>query len=290
MIANFTPATDRALFGVAAVACGLVIAPLAVAAARRAFDGRNVLFARWGFSHVVWIFLLGFASGGLCAWLLRAAKLDLAPAMIDRIAALVGTLIPSIAVLELADRRDPKGIACLGLWPDRHIRAMLLGVAAYVAAIPVLFGAGLVWPWLIETFGGHYEPQKAAVELLALAGRDFWIAVVLVALVQPLFEELLFRSFLQPLLVQNLGDRGGVFLASAIFAALHGLDAFLPIFALSTLLGMLMLRTQRLSAVWLVHSLHNALVIALLTQVPASRELLGQKGSEAILAMIGFTR
>ena len=82
--------------------------------------------------------------------------------------------------------------------------------------------------------------------------------------VLPFFEELIFRGFLQPLLVQNLGDRGGVFLTSLVFALPHGDSAFLPIFGLALLLGSLKLRTQRLSAPFAVHALHNAIVFALL--------------------------
>ena len=80
----------------------------------------------------------------------------------------------------------------------------------------------------------------------------------------PLLEEVLFRGFLQPLLVQNFRDKGGIVLTSALFAVMHGTSAFLPIFGLSLILGAVMLRTQRLTAVWAIHALHNGLQVALL--------------------------
>jgi membrane protease YdiL (CAAX protease family) len=46
-----------------------------------------------------------------------------------------------------------------------------------------------------------------------------------------------------------------------VFAALHGTEGIVPIFALSLLLGAIMLRTQRLTAAWAVHAAYNALVI-----------------------------
>jgi membrane protease YdiL (CAAX protease family) len=88
--------------------------------------------------------------------------------------------------------------------------------------------------------------------------------VPLAVLVLPYFEELIFRGFLQPLLVQNLGDRGGVVATSAVFAALHGASPFLPIFGLSLILGGVMLRTQRLVGSFAVHALHNGLMLAYL--------------------------
>jgi membrane protease YdiL (CAAX protease family) len=90
------------------------------------------------------------------------------------------------------------------------------------------------------------------------------LGAALVIFVLPFFEELVFRGFLQPLFVQNLGDRGGVFLTSLVFAIPHGDSAFLPIFGLALLLGSLKLRTQRLSAPYAVHALHNAVAFVLL--------------------------
>ena len=94
----------------------------------------------------------------------------------------------------------------------------------------------------------------------SLSGGARALSALLVILVLPFFEELIFRGFLQPLFVQNLGDRGGVFLASLVFAVLHGDSAFLPIFCLALLLGSLKLRTQSLASCFAVHALHNAVV------------------------------
>jgi membrane protease YdiL (CAAX protease family) len=267
---------DRALLGTALIACGLALAPLGVALARRMFDGRNVFFARWGFSSAVGVASVWVAGSLLASFAVQRVVGANGDGLVERTTALLALVPAAVLVIVLAAVRDPKGVACLGLWPGRHFRALGLGVVGYVGWSPIVLGAGLLWPWLVDALGGEYRPQPAATSLLALDGQRFWIAAVLAALVQPFFEELLFRGFLQPLCVQNLGDRGGVFLSSLVFAALHGVNAFLPIFALSLLLGMLMLRTQRLTAAWAVHALHNGLVIWLLTSVPAARELLGQ--------------
>ncbi|MCC6407908.1 MAG: CPBP family intramembrane metalloprotease [Planctomycetes bacterium] len=268
--------SERAWLGIALIATGLALAPLGVAVARRVFDGRHVFFARWGFAHALLAFALLFGAQLVVFPLARQWVGGPLDGVSERVAALVALVPTAVLIFVLAAVKDPKGVSCLGMWPGRHLRAVALGVGAYVGWVPVVLGAGLAWPWIVDALGGDYRPQDAVKSLLALEGQRFWIAAVLAAAVQPFFEELIFRAFLQPLFVQNLGDRGGVFVASALFAALHGWNAFLPIFALSLLLGMLMLRSQRLLGVWAVHALHNTLVIYLLTSVPAARELLGQ--------------
>ena len=102
----------------------------------------------------------------------------------------------------------------------------------------------------------------------ALSPSEQVLPLVLGVAVQPLLEELVFRSFLQPLLVQNFREVLGVALTSFVFAALHGPDVFLPIFALSCLLGAIMLRTQNLYAVWAIHALNNGLQFAVLIARP----------------------
>jgi membrane protease YdiL (CAAX protease family) len=169
-------------------------------------------------------------------------------------------------------------VRCLGLWPGRNGRAVLAGALAYALLLPAIIGTTAWWPWVFARLGGQYELQAIVLELAALRGAALAAAVVLAVLVVPLLEELLFRSFLQPLLVQNLGDRGGVAATSVVFAALHGPSAFLPLFALSLVLGFVMLRTQRLAAAWAVHALHNGLQLALLFLVPEAGEAIGRSG------------
>ena len=122
----------------------------------------------------------------------------------------------------------------------------------------------LIWPWALTEVGVGYETQLIVQRFESLPRDQLWVAAVFGVVLLPLFEEVLFRVFLQPLLVQNFSEKGGVLLTSLAFAALHGTSAFLPIFGLSLLLGGVMLRTQRLTAVWLVHALHNGITTAAL--------------------------
>ena len=269
---------DSALMGLVLLVGGLALAPLTVVVARRVFPGRNLFFARWGFSHLGAVLGFGLLTrlffGGAAAQLM-----DLGPAPI--LIAIVAQALMMASVCALialyAERLDPDGMRCLGFRSDRNLRAMVVGVLSYVLLFPALSGVSMLWPWAMEQLGLEHEAQAVAVELVKLQGPSLAVAVVFAVIVLPFFEELVFRSFLQPLLVQNLGDRGGVVLTSVLFGAMHGASAFLPIFAFSLILGFVMLRTQRIAGPWLVHAIHNGLMVFMLIQYPEMREMMGHE-------------
>src|SRR6185436_17061037 len=212
----------------------------AVAFARWIVPGRNVFFARWRFAHLVLV-VIAFASlsaATAVAWqLLRG---DDKPDVMELLGMTLLIHIGVAAVIwSLATRLDPDGWRSLGFWRGGHLRAALAGVACYVLALPGVIGLGPLWIWVLERFGVAAQPQEIAELAHDLHGQQLVVFVVLATVVVPFFEELSFRAFLQPLLVQNLGDRGGVVVTSILFAALHGLSAFLPILGLSLLLGSL---------------------------------------------------
>jgi membrane protease YdiL (CAAX protease family) len=262
---------ELALLGAALTLAGLALTPLCTTLARRFSPKAPVFFARWRFFHaglVVGVLLLSASVAG--ALVQGAFPPERVPKGLAEVLASVLTLgATSVFILALAAKLDPDGIRSLGLRVRGSARAALVALGSFLLLWPGLFGLQILWPWLLEALGGEYAPQAIAESLRQLSGGGLLLAAFLVIVVQPFLEELIFRGFLQPLLVQNLGDRGGVFLASLIFALPHGDSAFLPIFGLALLLGALMLRTQRLAAPWAVHAVHNAIAFLLL-DYPAS--------------------
>ncbi|MFN0007429.1 MAG: lysostaphin resistance A-like protein [Planctomycetota bacterium] len=252
--------------GAVFAATSLALSPLAVFVVRRLFPGRNVFFARWGFSHVA--ILVALATVLFLALSFLDPQLEsLAPSTKTIVELGLRTAVLGgccAAVVVFARRLDPSGHLSLGLWPGRNLGAALAGLAGYGIVLPGILGLGLLWPWILRAFGAEIEPDPLLGQLRNLEAGERVIAILLAVAVAPLFEEMLFRAFLQPLLVQNLSDRLGIVVTSFVFAALHGATALVPIFALSLLLGAIMLRTQRLFAVWVVHATHNALVFLLL--------------------------
>jgi len=258
--------TTTAEVGAILAATALPIVPVASALLRRLFSGPNPSFARWGFSHVALVAAFGVALFGGVAW---ARGGELPSSGLGDLLLTAGILLACCGlVAAIASRLDPNGLRCLGLWPGRHVRAAIAGILGYAMLFPGILGVDLLWPWVLDAIGAHPEPQAVTEKLRLLAPAERPVAILLGVALMPLLEEILFRAFLQPLLVQHLSARLGIVATSLVFALLHGASVFLPIFALSLVLGAIMHRTQRLFAVWAVHALHNGFMFLLLFALP----------------------
>lgn len=288
------PSASAAAAGAVMIAGGLALVPIATLLAQRIHPGRNVYFARWGFAYALLAVVVALASGVLAGALFAgwsptadaiAAGADpelsklvvggrAVPVVIVGLAAtLFQWLVTGAVIVAFAQRVSPEGWRALGFFGGRLPSAILAGLVALVLCLPIVFGCTLAWPWVLELLGRPVEPQEVARQIAALDETWLWVAIPFATLVLPFFEELAFRGFLQPLFVQNFGDKGGVALTSALFGLAHGAVAFLPIFALSLVLGGIKLRTQRLVACWLVHAAYNGLVLSLLF-LPETRDVL----------------
>lgn len=251
-----------ALHGLVLLLGALALVPPCVALVKRLTPRVPVFFARWRFTQLGLVLGAGFVFVGLGASGLQA----LAPksqGLTTVWGACLGLAATCALIAEIARRMDPSGVRSLGLWPGGQARAAAVGVLAYLLCLPAILSLALVRQWVHVRLGGEFQVQPFFAELERSDGATLVLLVLVLVVLQPLFEELIFRGFVQPLLVQNLGDRLGVAATSLVFALLHGPAHFLPIFALSLLLGALKLRTQRLAASWAVHTLHNGWMVGL---------------------------
>jgi len=270
-------ATDLGCIGLALFGSALALSPLVVLITRKLFPGRNVVFRRWGFSHVLAVVVC------IAAVLLLAGRLLPVPeganALVPGLARMACALGAGCALAcAFAGKLEPEGARALGFPRGRQLEAALAGWTSYLLLLPGLVGLMLAWSWILHLVDPSASAQPALQLALELAPGERWPAVLLGIFVLPLCEELLFRAFLQPLLVQNLHDRPGIALTALLFALLHGTAAFLPILGFALLLGGLMHRTQRLAAVWGVHALHNALVFATVFWFPEAVQTLQAQG------------
>jgi membrane protease YdiL (CAAX protease family) len=62
----------------------------------------------------------------------------------------------------------------------------------------------------------------SAIDQLAFGAIPLPIVAIFAVVIGPLFEELAFRGFLQPLLQQWSGSYAGILLTAAAFSCLHG--------------------------------------------------------------------
>ncbi len=275
---------ENALAGTILIAGTVAATPVIWMMVRRIFGGRNVFFARWGFSHLLLVILTWvFASIGIAVVFGgRLASEEPIGIALSLGLAVLGYAPPALLAAWFAHKLAPDGVRSLGFRTERLGKAIGAAVVAYIAIVPGMLGVMHLWPYLLDRLGETAVPQVFAEQFRVSAGYEIWIGVALAVLVIPLIEEVLFRGFLQPLLVQNFRDAGGVVLTAALFGAMHGQSAFLPIFCLALLLGVLQLRTQRLVAVWFVHALHNGSNVAILL----ATEELALEG--ALLRVVGF--
>jgi membrane protease YdiL (CAAX protease family) len=257
------------------LAAGIALLPLAVRALRALARAQPAPAPAppWGLLDALCVFAVGFAALLVAAWL--APREPLAVLWAD--AFVLGCA--ALAAAGLARARAPHGLQQLGLGgggpravaqeATSGARAALAGVLTYALCFPALAGIGGLWPPLAAELGVELPDMQAVLEaILALEGPALWQAIGIACLLGPLFEELLFRGFLQPLAVHRLGAWRGVVLTSLLFAALHGAGAFPMIFALSLLLGALQHRTRRLAGAYAVHALHNAFTLFLALRFP----------------------
>lgn len=168
----------------------------------------------------------------------------------------VGQLVPALLVLLFAATRKG-GMGTLGLTRLTPGWRPIYGVGRYLLALPMVFGFAMLSSYLFLKVAGKLPEQEIAVLIEeGIREQPLLIALFAVGLV-PLLEEILFRGFLLELLLPRVGRAAAVLVSSVIFAALHGPEAFLPIFGLALILGIIKLETRSLAVCWVVHGLHN---------------------------------
>jgi len=172
----------------------------------------------------------------------------------------------TVAVILVLAFTRPGGPATVGLRAFTPGKRSVFAATSYLMSIPTLMGLGALTAAIFLLQGAAPPVQDTAVLVEEGLAEHPLLIFALVALVIPLFEEVIFRGFLLELLVSRLGIVAGVTLSSALFAMLHGVAVFLPIFGLAVLLAGVKLRTRSLGASWAIHGLHNGLTTLLITQ------------------------
>lgn len=196
------------------------------------------------------------------------------------IPALTPVLIPlayaSHASLGVAYLCRAEGISLAALWrrvaPERPGPALAHGLGFFALAFAGVLAVALLFSPLLS---GGEPPQRELLEYLTRFQGTWTVAVLFltVAVLAPVFEELMFRGFLLPWLGTRLEARMAAgrarWLAAALsglgFAVMHMQPRGLPTLAtLGVILGLAFLRTGSLLTAILVHGLWNGGVFILL--------------------------
>jgi membrane protease YdiL (CAAX protease family) len=208
----------------------------------------------------------------LLALLLGAtARLDPLPRLAVSLAVHAGLAVFLVA---LARTVDP-GNDALGLGVARLPEDFARGLGAYVVFIPTVVAAHVLNAWLVGDDADSV--QKTVHEALGQDGPGRMVLILNLVLAVPLFEELVFRGLLQQgvkaqlALVAPPGQARvvSIVLASVAFTALHPPATYIPVFALSLLLGAAYEKSGRLLVPVALHAAHN-LAVVLYDSLPQS--------------------
>lgn len=164
------------------------------------------------------------------------------------------------AVKKRGARWENLGIRVNGLrwpaiagWAALGLMVSLASTAAYVVIVTAL---GIEW----------LQPQSPLSDELLGQGPTRALSVGVLVALGPAAEEVFFRGFLLPALVQGIGAVPGVAAASAIFAVAHGdIAVVLPVFVSGVILSWLYVQTGSLWPPFLAHSVQNSLAVAFAT-------------------------
>jgi membrane protease YdiL (CAAX protease family) len=154
----------------------------------------------------------------------------------------------------------------LGLRCKKTGRLLGLSLILYLAILPPLWLVSAIYQLLLHQAGCDFYLQDVATLLTAPAPWFLRAALFfIVIIVAPVFEEIVFRGVLLPVLVRCAGFWPGIILISLIFGGLHlHLPSFLPLFLLSLVFCLAYARTKSLWVPIGMHMAFNGVTVILL--------------------------
>ena len=148
-----------------------------------------------------------------------------------------------------------------------------IGLGCLLMAIPVIFGSQIAAGWIYEQMTRSRPDAIGHATLKAFADDMHnpwqWVTTGCAVVLAPIFEECLYRGFLQSAMVRASGSPGvSILCTSLIFTSMHwGMIhtwyGLVPIFALSLALGVAFERVKRIGVPICMHILFNAANVAL---------------------------
>lgn len=128
-------------------------------------------------------------------------------------------------------------------------------------------------------------------EVFALANmkttQDYIVSLIIIALLPAIFEEMLFRGCLQPVMINITKNAfAGILITSILFSALHGsFYGFLPRLALGLILGYIYYYSKNIWLAITFHFLNNAFAVSELYTVSRKGLLTQQAMSDDTLPL-----
>ncbi len=157
-----------------------------------------------------------------------------------------------------------------GGWLQWKIKPIREGIFKSITGWLMIMPLVLLIGWLMNEIIGDQGGSNPLLELVL--NSDEFIPLLLLfittVIIAPVFEELVFRGVLLPVLVSKTGKISGVLLSALIFALAHlSVGELPPLFVLGIGLGLMRLSAGRLLPCALMHSLWNGVTFASLLLV-----------------------
>ena len=162
----------------------------------------------------------------------------------------------------------PSGIE--GGWFQWKIKPIKEGILKSISGWLMIMPLVLLIGWLMNELIGDQGGSNPLLDLVLSSDEFVPLCLLLITTVflAPVFEELVFRGVLLPVLVSKIGKVSGVLLSALIFALAHlSVGELPPLFVLGIGLGLMRLSSGRLFPCALMHSLWNGVTFASLLLV-----------------------
>ena len=179
-------------------------------------------------------------------------------------AILVAVYAVQLGVVWVVAHRHGIGLAdSVGIRRVPRLRAWVGSAIGLAVVVRVL---ALVYSEVVISSGLKLQGQSTdPLRYFAPGSMGSLMLVILVVLVAPLVEEIVFRGIVLASLRERWGDRAAILVSSLVFAALHlNLFSFLPIFAVALVLGSLFVRSRSLWVNIACHSAFNGIGVVFL--------------------------
>ena len=132
------------------------------------------------------------------------------------------------------------------------------GFKGWIMVIPFVLLTSLIMNLIVENQAG----SNPLLEIV-LNNNNYFAFILLfltTTLIAPLFEEIIFRGALLPVLTRDYGKIAGILISSFVFALAHlSLNEFPPLFVLGIGLAITRLISGRLSSSFFMHSFWNGI-------------------------------
>lgn len=132
------------------------------------------------------------------------------------------------------------------------------GLLAFLLFMPVQMAYAALIQGILSGFTEKTLPMQEVVKAMINAGPlSLAVLVFSAAVLAPVFEELVFRGFVQGGLAKSLGSAPGIVVTVMLFTVVHGGSGAVLVFPVAVALGLLYHRTHSLAACIVFHAAVN---------------------------------